>query len=174
MSRTICIFSYLFMSEIRLDYRNRGKLQEALHLTYGKLYMTNIDSLGDVFVELSDNGEDTLAYVEFKNDHEIIKPFLLKALKKDCDTLNKPLYISVIHRNPVICYYLVPLNEAARKLPDLSKPRFMTERHYVWFLHQLRNKKCSKEQLEKFCNELPPVMPPLPNYAPGMKEFFNI
>lgn len=161
-------------NEIRTEYNRRDSLQEKLHLTYGKCFMTNIDSLGQVFMELSDDGDDSLAYVEFKNDHEIIKPFCLKALKKDCDKLNKPLYISVLHRDPVICYYLVPLNNAARQLPGLSKARFFTERHYVHFLHQLRGKKASKEHLNKFCNELPKEMPKLPNYAPGMKEYFNI
>jgi hypothetical protein len=161
------------MSEIRMPYNKRLKLQEELHLTYGKLYMTNIDSMNDVFVEISDDGERTLAYVEFKNDYESIKPFLLKAIKNDCDQLNKPFYLSILHRDPVICYYLIPLNDAARALPHMEVPKFWTEKQYIWLLHHLRGKKVNKSQLEEFCGVLPDPLPPLNPNINNIKELIK-
>lgn len=160
-------------SEIRTQYAKRDSLQETLHRTYGKLYMTNIDSMNDLFVEISDDGEKTLAYVEFKNDSESIKPFLLKAIKNDCDQLNRPFYISIIYREPIICYYLVPLNDAARALPHMEKPMFWTEKQYIWLLHTLRNKKINKKDLEPFCGILPDPLPSLNPYLDNIKEFIK-
>lgn len=161
------------MSEIRTEYGLRDDLQPELHISYGKLWMTNLDSLNDIFVEISDDGENTLAYVEMKNDHELIKPFMLRALKKDCDKLGKPFYVSILYRNPVICYYLVPLNDAARAIPHMDKPMFWTEKQYVWFLNSLRNKKVTKKQLEPFCGSLPSPLPPLNPYLDNIKEFIK-
>lgn len=161
------------MTEIRTDYINRDHLQEKLHLTYGKLYMTNIDSMGDIFIELSDDGEETLAYVEFKNDSEKIKPFLLKGLKKDCDKLNKPLYVSILYPRPFTHYYLVPLNDAARALPHMEKPMFWTEKQYIWLLYHLRGKKATKTQLSPFQGNLPNPLQPLNPHLDSLKEFIK-
>ena len=161
------------MVDIRTEYDKRDSLQEKLHLTYGKVFMTNIDSMNDIFVEITDDGENTLAYVEMKNDHESIKPFLLRALKKDCDQLNKPFYISIIYRDPMICYYLVPLNDAARSLKNMEKPKYWTEQQYVWLLHFLRNKKVSKKDLEQFGGILPNPLPGLNPYLNSIKEFYK-
>ena len=158
---------------IRTPHDKRDSLHEQLHLTYGKLFMTNIDSMNDLFVEISDDGEDTLAYVELKNDKESIKPFLLRAIKKDCDKLGKPFYISILYRDPMICYYLVPLNDAARALPHMEKPMFWTEKQYIWLLHHLRGKKVTKTQLAPFCGILPETLPPLNPYLDNIKEFIK-
>ena len=157
----------------RTEYDKRDGLQAELHLTYGQVYNTNIDSAGDIFVEISDDGEKTLAFVEYKNDKELIKPFLLRAIKNDCDKLDKPFYLSILYRKPMIHYYLVPLNDQARKLPNMSQPKFWTEKQYVWLLHHLRNKKMRKEQLDKFSHELPNPLSPLNPYLCNIKEFIK-
>ncbi len=151
------------INEIRIPYEKRDSLQEKKHREYGKLFMTNIDNISDLFIEIADDGERSLAYVEFKNDHEIIKPFMLKAIKNDCDQLGRPFYISVIYRDPIICYYLIPMNDAAKALPHMEDAHFWTEQQYIWLLHKLRNKPVNKEILKQFCGKLPDPLPPLPN-----------
>lgn len=158
-------------SEQRIERDKRKKIQEELHLLYGKYYMTNIDSLSDIFIELSDDGEHTLAYAEFKNEGEVIKPFLLRALKRDCDELCKPLYISVLHIKfdeedvKYTFYWIIPLNDAAKSIYNMDRPKWWTEQQYIWLLSHLRGKKVSKKAVSTFCSTFPKHIPHPPEFS---------
>ena len=147
--------------KIRTAYGKRDTLQQELHLTYGPCSLSDVDSLNDIFIEYK--GDNIVAFVEFKNDAETIKPYAHRAMAKAATALNIPFYISVLQRKPIICYYLIPMNEAAKKLHNMETAKFWTEAQYVWLIHKLRGAKPEKAFLDKFCNTLPSPLPPLPN-----------
>jgi hypothetical protein len=149
------------VSEVRTPYDKRDCLQEQLHRGYGKeIMLMDIDSMCDseaglkIFMEYDRSG--SIAFADFKNESEQIQLWKLKPMIGAATKLGIPAYISVLYREIVIAYCIIPLNDICRAIPGLSKPRFMSEATYVKFLHFIRKTNPSKDFLETFSGVLPP------------------
>ena len=154
-------------NEIRLDWSKRDSLQEKLHRDYGRYIMLmDIDSMCDseaglkIFIEYDRSG--SVAYCDFKNDHEQIHLWKLSPMIKDATKLGIPAYVSVLYRDPSICYYIIPLNDICKSIPTMSKPKFLSETNYIKFLHYIRKIQVDPRTLEGK-NPIVPADLELPN-----------
>ena len=144
---------------ISTPYNQRVYLQEEEHLRYGPTaIMTNIDG-----VELDIDG-NTLAYVEFKNPGEYINMFLLRGVINDATTLKKPFYLTIFYREPIKHYFIIPMNECAKQLPNMDQPRWWSVRQYVQHLINLRGRKTTQQFLDHYEDYVPAdLTPPILN-----------
>jgi hypothetical protein len=126
----------------------------------------NIDSMCDseaglkIFREYDRRG--SVAYCDFKNDHEEIYLWKLAPMINDATKLGIPAYVSVLYRDPVVCYYIIPLNDICKAIPTMSKPKFLSETNYIKFLHYMRKIQVDPKVLEGK-NSIVPANLPLPN-----------
>ena len=148
------------MSEIRTPYNKSSTWMQEVHRTYGSsCHLQDIDSLNDMWIEHK-SGE-LAALAEFKQDYEIIELYKYKAMKSLADNSKIPFYIVAGYEQHKV-YYVIPMNDYAKAIPTLDKPRFLSETNYIKFLHYIRKSKVSPEILVGK-NSIVPKGLPLPN-----------
>lgn len=126
----------------RIPYERRTNWQEKMHYSYGaKNHLHDID----MFIEHK-SGE-IAALVEFKNAGELIEMYKYNQFINLANKAQIPAYICVGYEHLGPSYYIIPLNDIARKIPWLDKPRFFNERNYIQFLHYIKGIKVDPKDL---------------------------
>lgn len=147
-------------NEIRTPYNQRSTWMQEVHRTYGKsCHLQDIDSLNDMWIE--NNSGELAALAEFKQDYESIELYKYKAMKTLADNSKIPFYIVVGYKEHM-AYYIIPMNDYAKAVPHLDKPRFFSETNYIRFLHYIRKIKIDESILEGKNSKYPKGLP-LPN-----------
>lgn len=147
----------------RIPYEDRTHWMAEIHYHYGsRCHLHDIDYVmsseartNSIWMEHM--GNRGIALVEFKNVGEPIELYKYGQLIWLADGRDIPAYIVIGSQTPYIYYYIIPLNQACKRIPTLEKPRYFSEKNYVRFLHYLRKIKPKKESLTDLQDSLPPT-----------------
>lgn len=129
------------------------------HREFGwNVAFTDIDFMGLEY----DQGKPVclIEYKHFNAKINLSHPSI-QAQKWLADKAELPFFL-VVYLPEKFMYYVVPVNELAKNVPNCSEPKYWSEKNFVKLLYFLRNRICPTEVLDKMSKTVDKTLP-LPN-----------
>lgn len=129
------------------------------HREFGwNVAFTDIDFMGLEY----DQGKPVclIEYKHFNAKINLSHPSI-QAQKWLADKAELPFFL-VVYLPEKFMYYVVPVNELAKNVPNCSEPKYWSEKNFVKLLYFMRNRICPTEVLDKMSKTVDKTLP-LPN-----------